>query len=72
MNSRRKKTQPHRTLRAWRDAHGFTIEQAAAVLGLSRSGYYNIERGDRHPRPEALKRIVRITGVPIEVLAGVA
>jgi transcriptional regulator with XRE-family HTH domain len=72
MNSRRKKAQPFRTLKAWRVAHGFTIEQAAAVLGLSRSGYYNIECGNRHPRPEALKRIVRITGVPIEVLAGVA
>jgi transcriptional regulator with XRE-family HTH domain len=72
MNSRRKQARPHRTLKAWRDAHGFTIEQAAAVLGLSRSGYHHIERGDRHPRPEALKRIVRFTGVPIEVLAGVA
>lgn len=71
MSSPKRKARPH-TLKEWRAAHGYTLDQAAAVLGLSRTGYFNIERGDRHPRPVAMKRIMRLTGVSADVLAGVA
>lgn len=67
---KRKPGRSFETLRAWREAQGFTLEQAAETLGYSLPGYHKIERGDRHPRGADIKRITAITGVPVEVLVG--
>jgi transcriptional regulator with XRE-family HTH domain len=62
----------HDTLRAWRAAHGYTLADAARVLGVSVSGYFYLERGQRVARPATMKRIHERTGVPVAVLARVA
>lgn len=71
MHTKQKGRRPQ-SLLEWRKAHGYTQAQAAALLGISAPGYHTFEHGQRHPRPAALKRIVKITGVPVEVLAGIA
>lgn len=68
----KRKPQPYRSLREWRAAKGLTMAEAAEILGYSKPGYQKLEHGQRHPRPDDLRRILTITGVPIEVLAGVA
>ena len=73
MSSRTRKTpKRYRTLREWREARDLTLVEAAEYLELPLTSYYNFERGLRHPRPDALRRILDRTGVSIEVLAGVA
>lgn len=62
----------YKSLRAWRDAHGLTLQQASEMLGLSLPGYHKIECGQRLPRRETLKRLRKKTGVPLEALTGVA
>ncbi len=62
----------YRTLREWRQAKGLTQREAAAFLGVSAIGYQKYEHGLRHPRPVFLKRIVALTGVSVDVLAGAA
>lgn len=73
MSSRERK-QPRRyaSLKAWREAHGYTLEQAAEVLDLPLTSYFHFERGDRMPRRETLQHLRERTGVPLSSLVGVA
>ena len=59
-------------MKDWRLAHGFSQQQAAALIGVSQVVYGRYENGLSHPRPAILRKVIKLTGVPIEVLAGVA
>lgn len=73
MSSRlRKVNELYPTLKAWRDAHGYTLQQAADILGEPLTSYYMWESGVRHPKPKTLRRIYERTGVSLAFLAGVA
>jgi len=62
-----------RSLKDWRASKGLTIREAAAATGYSAPGYHKLESGHRHPQtPEQLRRLMKVTGVALEVLAGVA
>lgn len=68
----RKRQQPL-SLREWRLTRGLTLREAAEATGYSLPGYYKLEAGLRHPRtPQQMKRLMVVTGVSAEVLAGVA
>lgn len=66
------KTKRFQSLKDWRDAHGYSQREAAQLLGVTQPGYWKYETGQRHPRPAILRRITKLTGVPVEVLAGAA
>lgn len=59
-------------LKAWRTANNLSQHEAAAVLGVSQTSYSRMERGVRAIKGSAAKRIMIVTQVPLEVLAGVA
>ena len=65
-------TRPHPSLKHWREARGFNQREAAQELGITQSEYSKFETGRRTPRPKRLKAIVAATGVPLEVLLGIA
>ena len=60
------------TLLAWRKAHGLNQRDAAKQLGLTQASYSRAELGITIPRRNALKRVLAETGVPLEVLVGIA
>ena len=60
------------TLKEWRAAHGYSQSQAGALIGVTQAAYGRYEMGRAHPRPAILRRVMKLTGVPVEVLAGVA
>lgn len=69
----KKRIQPRfKSLLAWREAHGLNQRDAADHLGITQGAYQKAEVGLVTPRRVALKRIVAITGVPVEVLARIA
>ena len=68
----RKAQRRYPTLRAWRDASGFTLQEAADSLGLPLTTYWRYEQGVRQPRRDMTRHIMVSTGVSIEFLAGVA
>lgn len=62
-----------KSLREWRLDRGMTLREAAEATGYSLPGYHKLEAGLRHPKtPEQMKRLMKVTGVSVEVLAGVA
>jgi transcriptional regulator with XRE-family HTH domain len=72
MSPARARQRAYPTLKRWRDANDLTQRQAAAKLGISQSYYTKLELGKRVPRQPHLERILSETGVPLEVLVGVA
>lgn len=68
----RPKRPRYQSLAAYRKDHGLTQRDAAAMFGMSQSAWHKIETGLRHPRKALLKRLVVMTGVPVEVLTGIA
>lgn len=66
-----RKRNQFKTLREWREANDLSQREAALRFGCSQPGWNKIELGVRHPRPELAGRLVRGTGVPLEVLMGV-
>ena len=60
------------SLAEWREANQLTQIEAAAKFGVHQSNWSRLERGEVHPRPALMKRLMKETGVPVEVLAGVA
>lgn len=64
--------QPHSSLAAWRRAQGFTQVEAAAYLGLSQAFYSKLERHDQVGRKATLKMLTEATGVPLDILMGIA
>ena len=59
-------------LLVWRLALNLNQRDAAALLGLTQSTYGRLERGKIRPVGEDAKHIMSRTGVPLEVLVGVA
>jgi len=57
-----------RRLRALRRLKRLTQKDLAGRLGISVSNLSAIERGDKYPRVEMLKKIARILDVPLEEL----
>jgi len=72
MSQTRPRTRSYPNLKTWREAHGLTQDEAAVKLGVSQSYYAKLELGKRVPRKPYLERILAETGVPLEVLVGVA
>jgi len=72
---KRKVNHPRRSypsLLAWRRAQGLSQRDAALRLGLTQTSYSRAELGQVVPRRESLKRVIAETGVPLEVLVGLA
>jgi len=67
-----KATRPYPTLKAWREAHGLNQHEAAEILRLTQTQYSRTERGLRQPVGAEAKHVMTETGVPLEVLVGVA
>ena len=59
-------------LKTWRDAQHMSQHEAASFLGVSQKSYSLFERRERFVKGELAKSLMAKTGVPIEVLAGVA
>ncbi|MCL5982761.1 MAG: helix-turn-helix domain-containing protein [Firmicutes bacterium] len=55
-------------LRSLRRLKRLTQKDLAGQLGISVSNLSTIERGDKYPRVEMLKKIARILDVPLEEL----
>jgi transcriptional regulator with XRE-family HTH domain len=55
-------------LRSLRRLKRMTQKDLAGQLGISVSNLSTIERGDKYPRVEMLKKIARILDVPLEEL----
>lgn len=66
------KVQPHSSLAAWREDMGFNQREAAAYLGITQAYYSKLERRTQTPRPTLAKRLRERTGVPLDVLFGIA
>lgn len=60
------------SLREWREACGFSQREAARQFGVSQPGWAKIEALQRMPRRALAERIVRGTGLPMEVLMGIS
>lgn len=63
---------PHRSLRDWRAAMGYTQEDCARLFGISQALYSRWETGRLRPKVRAAERVAKKTGVPILTLLGVA
>jgi len=66
----RKRSYPD--LRTWRHAHQLSQQEAASLLGISQKSYSRFECRQRYVKGELAKSLMDKTGVPLEVLAGVA
>ncbi len=64
------KAKRYRTLREWREASQLTQSEAAGLVGLQQSQWSQYERGEHVPRKLMLRKLREVTGVPLEVLAG--
>ena len=60
-----------RTLRDFRRDHHLTQVDAAKQFGVAQTVWSAWERGASRPRKELAKRLLRETGVPLEVLMGI-
>lgn len=61
-----------KNLRAYRDAFGLSQLEAARLHAVSQITWSRWERHVRTPSPKTAKRIAKSTGVPIEILLGIA
>lgn len=62
----------HRTLAAYRLANGLSQRDAAKLFAVSQAAWSLWERGKQRPHSRYVKRLVSKTGVPLEVLMGMA
>lgn len=67
-----KRIKPYASLKAWRDAQALNQREAARLLGVSQALYARVELRRGAPRPRRAKTISEQTGVPFEILMGVA
>jgi len=49
-------------LRQWREAQGYSLDQAAPLVGARRQTWHDWENGRRVPGVEFLNRIFKVTG----------
>ncbi len=59
-------------VRVWRLALNLNQRDAAVLLGFTQSKYSRLERGKYVPVGAEAKHVMSRTGVPLEVLVGVA
>lgn len=59
-------------LKTWRAAHGLSTYKAADLLGMTQTMYWRLETGRKQATGVLAKRLMKSTGVSLEVLAGVA
>jgi DNA-binding XRE family transcriptional regulator len=57
-------------LRVWREFRGMTAAQVAAAVRITPAHVSKIESGKGEPSVALLKRLARVLGVDMEVLAG--
>lgn len=69
---RNRRTRSYPTLQTWREAQQLNQRRAADLLGISQTTYGLLERRRRFVKGEQAKAIMDKTGVPLEVLVGVA
>lgn len=67
-----KRVRSYPSLKAWRDAQGWTQREAATALGVTQALYARVELRLGAPRPLRAKAISEKTGVPFETVMGVA
>lgn len=65
-------TRPYPNLKTWREAAGLSQREAADLLSISQTYYGRLERGEQVVVRDAAKRIIDLTGVPLETLVGLA
>lgn len=56
------------TLKAWRDANGLTIPEAATRVGVERATWWRWENGIRPVGIDSVKRVASVTGIPANEL----
>lgn len=69
-----KRTQAKRytDLKSWRDDQELSQVEAAKILGISQIAYSRFERRAQFAKGKLARRLIEKTGVPLEVIAGVA
>lgn len=67
-----KRVKSYASLKAWRAAQALNQREAAKALGVTQALYARVELGRGSPRPQRAKAISDKTGVPFEILMGVA
>ncbi len=61
-----------RSLKTWRLQLGLRQDQAAVLLSMTQGHYSKVERAIQTPRPHRAKAISEKTGVPLEIILGIA
>ena len=62
-----------RAIRQWREEKGLTIAEVSKMAGMHFSALYRIEKGQRFPKPETLRKLAKplgFTEVELFKLAG--
>ncbi len=54
-------------LRKWRKSKGYTLEQAAKMVGTSRPVWCDWERGRRRPSPTFMPKLRDLTGISADI-----
>lgn len=67
---KRKRIYPN--LKAWRDAHGFTQEEAARALGISQGYYSKLEQQEEFAGKRLGKVISGRASIPLETVLGLS
>jgi len=67
-----KRITTYSSLKAWRLAQQMNQREAASLLGVSQTLYARTEAKRGAPRPLRAKAISEKTGVPFEIVMGVA
>ena len=62
-------SQPKKTIRQLREAHGWTQETLARRLAVGQPAVSAWERGERMPRQRSILRLADLFGVPVEAIA---
>lgn len=68
----RRTTRAYPDLKTWRAAQTLSQQEAADLLDISQASYARFERRVRYVKGDLAKRLMARTGVPVEVLTGVA
>lgn len=55
-------------LRAWRKAHGFSIEEAGRMVGISGVQWHRYEAGTRSVSADKVPEVAKLTGISPEQL----
>ncbi len=67
-----KRVKAYASLKDWRTAQELNQREAARLLGVTQALYARVELRRGAPRPQRAKVISEKTGVPFEILMGVA